>query len=616
MSNRLQKHLTKNKENRVFINKTFSEFRSDLIRYAKEFYEEDILDFSEASLGGLFLDFAAIVGDSLVYYAEQQFKEIDFETAVDPENVVKFLKRANIKTPKVYPSTAEIDFVIEVPANESQSYSKENLPTIKTGSELQSTSGITFSLVEDVNFAHNPNVKENINENGDIVSFTFTKKGICVSGNIINETYNVPNSDQEYVTIEIDNLNVTKIISVIDQDNNEYLEVDYLTQDVVFNKVKNAISEDYLSIQPAPYRYIVEEDYDRGTTLLRFGNKKSKLIEDNIFTNPEELLLPLQYNTTFTRKEILPGDVINTSQTGVSPAGKSINVFYKTGGGFDHNVPANTINIIENPIVIFDETTSVSEDIELQALIVNSLTCNNPDRSVGGSDPMTFEEIKNMIPKSANLQSRVITHEDLLSRIMLMPSDFGKISKVVALDNRKHEGIKDIFVICKNESGHYIEANDGLKNNLKRYIRQYRTLGTKFNIVDMPVYNFGIKAKIKIKSSFEQLNVVLQITNDIIDLCRFDAFDVGQPIDVNKITKIIEAHPGVMGIITPKRNIIVSKSTSDAGFDFTLEQFLNYRTEYFDPVKHYKDGLIYPPHGSIFELKYPVIDLEITSDYA
>ena len=58
---------------------------------------DNIVDFSEVSLGGMLLDFAAIVGDSLVYYAEQQFNELDYTTATDVNNIVKHMQRANIK---------------------------------------------------------------------------------------------------------------------------------------------------------------------------------------------------------------------------------------------------------------------------------------------------------------------------------------------------------------------------------------------------------------------------------------------------------------------------------------------------------------------------------------
>ena len=49
--------------NRSFLSKDFGEFRSQLLDYAQTYFPDRIQDFSEASLGGLFLDMAAYVGD-------------------------------------------------------------------------------------------------------------------------------------------------------------------------------------------------------------------------------------------------------------------------------------------------------------------------------------------------------------------------------------------------------------------------------------------------------------------------------------------------------------------------------------------------------------------------
>ena len=104
----------KNKSSKQFSNQTFNDFRQDLLDYANLFYKDNIVDFSEVSLGGMLLDFAAIVGDSLVYYAEQQFNELDYTTSTDPENIIKHLRRANIKSSKASPSSVEVIFTIEV----------------------------------------------------------------------------------------------------------------------------------------------------------------------------------------------------------------------------------------------------------------------------------------------------------------------------------------------------------------------------------------------------------------------------------------------------------------------------------------------------------------------
>ena len=54
--------------NRSFLAKDFEAFRSELINHARTFFPDKIQDFSEASVGGLLVDMAATVGDSLSYY--------------------------------------------------------------------------------------------------------------------------------------------------------------------------------------------------------------------------------------------------------------------------------------------------------------------------------------------------------------------------------------------------------------------------------------------------------------------------------------------------------------------------------------------------------------------
>ena len=47
----LQKYL-KNLNKKQFTNRTFEDFREELLQYANDFYRDQIVDFSEASLGG------------------------------------------------------------------------------------------------------------------------------------------------------------------------------------------------------------------------------------------------------------------------------------------------------------------------------------------------------------------------------------------------------------------------------------------------------------------------------------------------------------------------------------------------------------------------------------
>jgi hypothetical protein len=68
---------------RSYVARDFDGFRGQLLEYARRFYPDKIQDFSEASLGGLLLDMASHVGDSMSFYLDHQFSELDPDTAVE-----------------------------------------------------------------------------------------------------------------------------------------------------------------------------------------------------------------------------------------------------------------------------------------------------------------------------------------------------------------------------------------------------------------------------------------------------------------------------------------------------------------------------------------------------
>lgn len=612
-SNKLNKYLENKNKNRIFSNKTFNDFRQDLLKYANEFYSEQIIDFTESSLGGMFLDFASIVGDSLVYYAEQQFNELDYATATDPDLITKHLQKANIKTPKASPASAQVSFNFLIPIDNNLSTldnlipMKEYTPYVKKGTILNSSSGIDFILLEDLDFTKNTTISiGEEDENGNVLTLSVSKEGTCSSAKIGEESITFSDSASKYLSFTLENEQITNIISVRDNDFNEYYEVEYLSQDTVYKKVKNANDENYMSILPAPYRYIIEEDYANSKTILRFGAGDAYSVKDDAFANPEDLLLPLKGKDVIGRLDLAPGDLLNSNTLGISPVGKTITVTYKYGGGLSHNVRANDINQISNLLIKFP----YNEDELDTNVIEESLFVNNDEKASGGDVPITFDELVDMLPMTLKSQSRIINKEDLLSRLMTMPTDFGRINKIAALDNLYFAQQKDLFVVCKDNEGFYSNATDALKINISKYINEYRSLGDRYNIFDASIFNFGLKIKIRIKSEYSPENVIFEATNDIIRLMRFDLLDIGSPIDIDKIYKIIEVNPGVSTILTPKTNAILSKSNNSITFS-NDQEVLTYQNTEFSPVSQHVEGYIHPPRGGIFELRYPVQDIEI-----
>ena len=63
------------KRNINYINKEFSEYRSQLINYSQTYFPTTYTDFTETSPGMMFIEQAAYVSDVLSFYLDNQVQE-------------------------------------------------------------------------------------------------------------------------------------------------------------------------------------------------------------------------------------------------------------------------------------------------------------------------------------------------------------------------------------------------------------------------------------------------------------------------------------------------------------------------------------------------------------
>ena len=608
-------------KNRV-INKDFEGFRNELLNYAKSNFSNQIQDFSETSLGGMFLDFAAIVGESLSFYIEQQFNELDYETSTSDYNIINHLRKAGVNFGYASPSSVYVDFFIEVPADPNSSLDRPKpndlyLPIINAGTRISSNEGINFLLEEDIDFSDSyDNISvSDVDSNNNITSVILTKKGICVSGDVVSESITFDADEAgNFLSYTLSNQNITKILSINDNDFNSYKEVEFLSQDTVYEKIENGV-DTFFEVKPASFRYIVERNFDSGFTTIRFGNGSGQILEDNILTNPDDYLsLPLLGRNYTNRNSLDPKSLLNSDSLGVSPAGKTLNIRYKYGGGESHNISANSIDeVIDLKIIYPNIADSSAPDIKSQINVINAtIGVDNENDAIGGSNSLSLEDLRDKIPTALKRQSRIVNHEDLLARIYTMPSDFGKIHKAAIVDNPYTKAAKDLFVICKNDNNHYVAANDAIKINLSKFLNEYRLIGDSLNIIDVPVYNFSIFIKVKISKSYNSNTVIQQAVSKIYQNMRFEALQIGEGININDIVSILLSVPGIITIISNYKTIIRSKTNDDIT---QIQSFLNveYNSNKFSSRESYVDGIVYPPRGGIFELKYPSSDIEIIS---
>ena len=194
-----------------------------------------------------------------------------------------------------------------------------SLPVILEGTSLTSNSGISFNLVQDLDFSEKDDqgvFKADIiigetGATGSPTTFIVVKEGLCVSGDEIEETYSISNTHKPFREITLANEDVSDILSVTDTQGNTYYEVESLSQDTVFKGVMSQnLEKDLvpmnLEIIPVPRRFVPRHDVRSRLTTLRFGAGDATTLDDDIIPDPSELSLPLFGKKTFKRFSIDP----------------------------------------------------------------------------------------------------------------------------------------------------------------------------------------------------------------------------------------------------------------------------------------------------------------------
>ena len=216
-----------------YLNKDFSSFKANLVEFAKVYFPKTYNDFNEASPGMMFIEMASYVGDVLSYYIDNQFKESLLAFAEEKRTVYNMAQSFGYKPKLASPSYGEIDAFQLAPAASSgtgasfKTYPDLNYAMkIDTGMQLRSENGIIFRTVEDINFkfsSSNDPMEITVYESSDNIPVSYLlKKSVKIeSGEVAVERFSF-NAAEKYSRIALNNNNVTEIVSVTDDDGNNW----------------------------------------------------------------------------------------------------------------------------------------------------------------------------------------------------------------------------------------------------------------------------------------------------------------------------------------------------------------------------------------------------------
>jgi len=605
-----------------YINKDFTELKASLVNYAQTYFPTTYNDFSPTSPGVMFMEMAAYVGDVLSFYLDNQFQENFLQYARQTNNLFELAYMFGYKPNVTQVAVTEIDFYQQLPSKLSGS---EYIPDydyallIPANSTISSTlTNVTSTfLIEDpvdftVSSSQDPTeVTVYSVAGGNPTYFLLKKTRKSISSTINTTTFSFGNP-QKFATINLNDNKIIGILDVFDGDGNQWYEVDYLGQEMVYTSIKNTNPNDpnfYINQGNTPYLLKLEKQQRRfvtrflnSTTLqFQFGAGTVNDSDEEIIPNPNNVGIGLPFEKTKLTTAYSPSNFLFTKTYGIAPSNTTLTVRYLTGGGVTSNVNANVLNTLNStPTFLNSNLNSTTA-----ATIFNSLAVTNPFAADGGGDGDTIEEIRQNSMANFASQLRNVTQDDYLVRSLSMPAKYGVISKAYIEPTKRENSISvgesnsvlDLYVLSYNIDKTLRICSDALKQNLTTYLSQYRMIGDAVNIKDGFIVNIGVNFEIIILPNYNNNEVLIKCIDALKVYFAIDNWQINQPIILRELYILLDKIQGVQTV----KNIEITNLVGEN---------IGYSPYAYDIKGATSANVIYPSlDPSIFEVKYPNQDI-------
>jgi hypothetical protein len=586
-----------------YTSRDFNSIKEDLVQYAKRYYPNTYKDFSDASFGSLLFDTVAYVGDVLSYYVDYSVNESFLDTAIEYDNVRKHARSLGYKFAGVPTSYGMVAVYILVPSNsDGTAPDTSYLPVLKIGARFRSSAGGVFSLLEDVDFSSSDN--ETVAARFDSSTGQTTHFAVRAYGQVSSGTLQISESDlrsaayERFRKIRIGDNNVSEVVSVYDSDGNEYYEVDFLSQEVVFLETTNpdAASDGVRNILK-PYvatrRFVVEQD-DTGT-YIQFGFGSEEADDQSGLAEPSRVSLNLHGRRQITNLSFDPTKMLGTNKLGVSPHSTILTIVTKVNGSTTVNASVNTVTepIFSEFQFFNSDQLSTSE----MSNVESSIEVTNEEPITGDVAQFTAEELKVRAKTYYAAQNRAVTKQDYESLVYNMPAKFGKIKRASIINDPSATNRRmALYVMSENSDGELTTCNSVIKQNLKNWISIYRSLNDVIDIIDAKIINFGIDFKIltdRRKNTYDVLNLATKEVENLFS----DTLYVGEPL---YLTTIYNAISKLDGVVDVKKVKIYNKYGGN---------YSNYQLD-FDEIMSRDGTYLKVPDNVILELKFPDSDIK------
>ena len=604
-----------------YLNRDFTDFRNRLIEFTQTYFPNTYNDFSPASPGMLMMEQSAYVGDVLSFYLDNQIQENFLQYARQTNNIFELAYMFGYKPKTTSVAQVDVDFFQQLPAKTVDGVTVPDYDyalTIPENTSIGATTrgDVNFIIQDKIDFSfsssQDPTEISIYQISGDTPQYYLLKKTRKAISSTINTTTYSFGNPQPFTTINLNDINIIKVLDITDSSGNTWSEVDHLGQEMIYNKISNTNTNDPNNIQDSgevPYLLNLKKVQTRFSTRftslvnlqIQFGAGTTTDSDEEIIPNPNNVGIGLLSNQDKLTSAYSPTNFLYTDTYGIAPSNTILSVRYLTGGGVESNVPANSLTNLTTDSITFNNINLNSNTADY---IFGSLSANNSLAASGGKGGDTLEEVRQNTLASVASQQRAVTAEDYLVRALSMPSEYGAISKAYIekpkLTDNQVSTIETLNLFCLGltSQGYFTSPSNTLKKNLRTYLTQHRIIGDNIEIRNAFIINIGVNFEIVVLPEFNNNEVLLACISELEDYFNKDKWQINQPIILRDLFVLLDK---IEGIQTIKSLTISNKAGTTSGY-----------SQYsYDIEGATQNQVIYPSlDPSIFEVKYPNQDIK------
>jgi hypothetical protein len=594
-----------------YTERDFEGIRQELINYTKQYYPELVQNFNDASIFSVLMDLNAAVADNLNYQIDRSVQETVLQYAQQRSSIYNIARTYGLKIPGYRPSVAVVDVSIVVPPlGDSEDY--RYLGILRAGSQFNG-GGTVFETVYDIDFSTQYNPEGFVNRtkiptfdaNNKIVNYVITKREVVVNGTtkvfkrVINSSDVVP-----FFNFFLPERNVLGITSIIQKEGTSYPNVptysDFVNSTSRWYEV-DALAEDTVFIEDP-----TKPTDNAGVKVGKYIKTENRFISEY---TPEGFLkiqfgggttTPQQQLTDFAKNGIKLDLANYQNNIGLGltvQPNTTIFVQYRIGGGLGSNVGVGVINQIGTlDFAINGPSDSINTNVR------QSLSVNNVTAAIGGANPPSTEEVRNMVTFNFSAQKRAVTINDYKSLIDTMPGKFGAPAKVSITENNNKITIQ---ILSYDDTGKLTQTvSNNLKSNLATYLSKYRMINDYISIDVAKVIDLEYDIYVVLESDRNQGQVITEIINGISNYMAPENRELGQNVNVSDVRRLIQNTAGVSTLSDLK---VFNKVGGQYSISETSQRYVDKTTRQIQLI----DDTIYSEPTQIYQVRYTNKDIKV-----